>query len=32
MTWRDLLCRRRKQALDRLGLNRGWFREVSAYY
>ena len=32
MTWRDLLCRRRKQALDRVGLNRGWFREVSAYY
>lgn len=32
MTWRDLLCRRRHQLLDRLGLNRGWFREVSAYY
>ena len=29
---RDLLCRRRKQALDRLGLNRGWLRELSAYY
>ncbi len=32
MTWRDLLCRRRHQVLDRLGLNRGWFRELSAYY
>ena len=32
MTWRDYLCRRRLQALDRLGLNRGWFRELSAYY
>ncbi len=30
--WRDLLCRRRRQVLDRLGLNRGWFRELSAYY
>lgn len=29
---RDLLCRRRRQLLDRLGLNRGWFRELSAYY
>lgn len=32
MTWRDLLCRRRHQLLDRLRLNRGWFRELSAYY
>jgi len=32
MTWRDLICRRRKQALERLGSNRGWFRELSAYY
>jgi 2-polyprenyl-3-methyl-5-hydroxy-6-metoxy-1,4-benzoquinol methylase len=30
--WRDLLCRRRKQLLDRVGLNRRWFREVSRYY
>ena len=30
--WRDLVCRRRLQALDRLGLNRAWFRELSAYY
>lgn len=29
---RDYLCRRRRQVLDRLGLNRGWFRELSAYY
>ena len=32
MTTRDLVCRRRKQLLDRVGLNRGWFREVSEYY
>jgi len=32
MTWRDYVCRRRKQALDRVGLNRDWFREVSTYY
>lgn len=32
MRWRDLLCRRRLQLLDRLGLNRRWFRELSAYY
>lgn len=32
MIWRDLLCRRRHQALDRIGLNRSWFRELSAYY
>jgi SAM-dependent methyltransferase len=32
VTWRDLVCRRRKQILERLGLNRGWFRELSAYY
>lgn len=30
--WRDLLCRRRHQLFDRLGLNRSWFRELSAYY
>src|SRR5205085_4458564 len=29
---RDLVCRRRLQLLDRLGLNRGWFRELSEYY
>jgi len=29
---RDYLCRRRHQVLDKLGLNRGWFRELSAYY
>ena len=29
---RDLLGRRRLQLLDRLGLNRGWLRELSAYY
>jgi SAM-dependent methyltransferase len=29
---RDLLCRRRLQLLDRLGWNRGWLRELSAYY
>lgn len=28
----DLACRRRRQVLDRLGLNRGWLRELSAYY
>ena len=32
MSVRDLLCRRRLQLLDRLGLNGGWFRELSAYY
>jgi len=32
MTARDLLCRRRKQLLDRVGLNRGWFHELSQYY
>ena len=32
MTARDLLCRRRKQLLDRVGLNRGWFGELSQYY
>ncbi|HEV8437235.1 MAG TPA: class I SAM-dependent methyltransferase [Methylomirabilota bacterium] len=32
MHWRDLLCRRRKQLLDRVGLNRGWFRELARYY
>jgi 2-polyprenyl-3-methyl-5-hydroxy-6-metoxy-1,4-benzoquinol methylase len=29
---RDIICRRRHQALDRLGLNRGWLRELSAYF
>ena len=28
---RDRLCRRRNQMLDRLGLNRRWFRELAAY-
>jgi hypothetical protein len=32
MTWRDLGCRRRLQALERIGLNRGWCRELSTYY
>jgi SAM-dependent methyltransferase len=32
MYWRDLFCRRRKQFLERLGLNRKWFRELSVYY
>ena len=32
MTRRDLLCRRRLQLLDAVGLNRGWLRELSAYY
>ena len=32
MHWRDLVCRRRLQLLDRVGLNRGWLRELSAYY
>src|ERR671924_380998 len=33
-TWkrRDLLCRRRLQLLDAIGLNRGWLRQLSAYY
>jgi SAM-dependent methyltransferase len=30
--WRDLVCRRRLQLLDWLGLNRAWFRELSAHY
>jgi len=30
--WRDLICRRRRQLLDRAGLNRGWFRELSEYH
>jgi 2-polyprenyl-3-methyl-5-hydroxy-6-metoxy-1,4-benzoquinol methylase len=30
--WRDALCRRRRRLLDRLGLDRGWFRELSRYY
>ena len=32
MTVRDTICRRRLQALDALGLNRRWLRELSAYY
>lgn len=32
MHWRDLVCRRRLQLLDRVGLNRGWLRELSGYY
>src|SRR5262249_55371863 len=28
---RDLLCRRRKQLLDHIGLVRGWFRELWKY-
>jgi SAM-dependent methyltransferase len=32
MTWRDLLARRRSQVLERLGLRRGWFHELSSYY
>ncbi|MGH6953185.1 MAG: class I SAM-dependent methyltransferase [Alphaproteobacteria bacterium] len=31
-TRRDYLCRRRHQVLEKLGLNRRWFRELSAYY
>ncbi len=30
--WRDLIDRRRLQILDRLGGNRGWFREISDYH
>src|SRR5262245_10590158 len=30
--WRDALYRRRHDLLDRVGLNRGWFRELSDYY
>ncbi len=30
--WRDYLCRRRNQVLERLGLNRRWFKELSVYY
>jgi len=30
--WRDALGRRRRRLLDRLGGNRGWFRELSEYY
>lgn len=29
---RDLICRRRHQVLERLGLHRGWLRELSAHY
>jgi 2-polyprenyl-3-methyl-5-hydroxy-6-metoxy-1,4-benzoquinol methylase len=30
--WRDVLCRRRRLLLERAGLNRRWFRELSEYY
>ena len=30
--WRDALGRRRRRLLDRVGLNRAWFRELSEYY
>ena len=30
--WRDALCRRRKRLLQGVGLDRGWFRELSEYY
>ncbi len=29
---RDRLCRRRRRAVESLGLNRGWLHELSAYY
>ena len=29
---RDRVCRRRHQLLERLGLRRGWFRELSTYF
>jgi 2-polyprenyl-3-methyl-5-hydroxy-6-metoxy-1,4-benzoquinol methylase len=32
VTRRDYVCRRLHQLLDRVGLNRGWLRELSAYY
>jgi len=32
MTLRDKLHRRRSQALEKVGLSRGWFRELSDYY
>lgn len=32
MTLRDTICRRRRQILERVGLNRAWLRELSAYY
>jgi SAM-dependent methyltransferase len=32
MTLRDKLHRRRSQALEKVGLNRGWFRQLSDYY
>ena len=32
VTRRDYFCRRWHQVLDKLGLNRGWFRELAAYY
>ena len=30
--WRDAICRRRRRLLDRVGLDREWFRELSRYY
>jgi 2-polyprenyl-3-methyl-5-hydroxy-6-metoxy-1,4-benzoquinol methylase len=30
--WRDALCRRRRKLLGRIGLDQGWFRELSRYY
>jgi len=30
--WRDALCRRRRRLLGSVGLDRGWFRELSQYY
>jgi 2-polyprenyl-3-methyl-5-hydroxy-6-metoxy-1,4-benzoquinol methylase len=30
--WRDTICRRRRRLLGGLGLNRGWFRELSDFY
>lgn len=30
--WRDALCRRRRRLLGSVGLDRGWFRELSRYY
>ena len=30
--WRDELCRRRRRLLDRVGLDREWFRVLSRYY
>jgi 2-polyprenyl-3-methyl-5-hydroxy-6-metoxy-1,4-benzoquinol methylase len=30
--WRDAVCRRLWRALDRVGCNRGWFKELSLYH